>query len=619
VTHPHRGGRPRPVRRSGAFFVGSLMFVAVAALILPAPVPAQVPDTLPAQADTVPPPRLPAPTDTVPPDTVPPEPPPPPPALPALDPIGPTGWSVAAWEWQRADLLRLPDLSLLHLLERIPGLTPVRVTSVGQPEAAAVFGATAGAIRYEVDGFALDPLTTPTFDPSRLPLVALESVRIERRLTGVTVRIRTAAPVEPRAYSVVEAATGDFRTNLFRGTFMAPRVLAGSLALGFESLGTGFPVGGTNLIGGSLKWTWARDETGIQLEYRQSDMDREGVAGGLVGARRDLVVRARSRFGPVAAEAYAGSSSVEDELAEIVVRESTAQGGLRLRAATQGALPVEATASLRLRSHPRLPAQELELAGWAYPAAWFALGTEAVHSRWEERSATNRLAVTGRAGPFLGLTATASIFRDDQVLPTATPDPAPLESAAAGPVLERDGARAGLEVQWGGLQLAAAAVRITGSPVPGFGLAFDDTAPDAPGGEATGVEAAVTLPTLWAPLRLEGWYVDMDLPPAWPYFPAEQWRAALVYHHLPLPSGNLELYARAEHQVRGAMLVPGPDGLDRVDAYRSTNLELTIRVVSVRAFLRWHNMLNRPFQQDLVGFQRPGQHIVYGVKWEFWN
>jgi hypothetical protein len=57
-----------------------------------------------------------------------------------------------------------------------------------------VFGATVGAITYEVDGFELDPLTTPTFDPIRFPLVALESVRVERRVTGARVRIRTVSP-----------------------------------------------------------------------------------------------------------------------------------------------------------------------------------------------------------------------------------------------------------------------------------------------------------------------------------------------------------------------------------------------------------------------------------------
>ena len=142
------------------------------------------------------------------------------------------------WEWDRLDLLRLPDLSLLQLLERIPGLTPVRLGVVGQPEGAAVFGSAAGAITYIVDGFRLDPMVSPTFDPSRIPLLALGRVRVERRVTGATVRIDSLDPDDPRTESIIEAATGDFNTNLFRGMFLAPRLLAGSVGLGCERLGT---------------------------------------------------------------------------------------------------------------------------------------------------------------------------------------------------------------------------------------------------------------------------------------------------------------------------------------------------------------------------------------------
>jgi hypothetical protein len=76
---------------------------------------------------------------------------------------------------------------------------------------------------------------------------------------------------------------------------------------------------------------------------------------------------------------------------------------------------------------------------------------------------------------------------------------------------------------------------------------------------------------------------------------------------------------------RGPMTAPGAseDGgtLELLDVapYRSTNAELVIRVHSLRAFLRWSNMRNRPGLVDLPGYGLPGQHILYGVKWEFWN
>jgi len=612
---------------SGAFFVRALvgLGLTVAASTAcpgtgPASLQAQVPDTVPpARADTIPP-ETPA-RDTIPADTVPEAPPPDPAMLAPMEHVGAAGWAHGVWEWNRQDLLRFPDLSLLHLLERIPGITPVRVASVGQPEGASVFGATAAGIRYEIDGFALDPLTVPTFDPARLPLLALASVRVERRVTGATVRLRTLSPTDPRPLSVIEAGTGDLRTNLFRGTFLGPNVLAGALAAGFESLGHQMVTGLTsNHTTGWMKWTWSRKSAGIQLEYRQTDLDREGAITAVSVARRDWVVRARHALGPVVAEAYVGGSSVEDDLGDVVLREGSPQGGLRARAAVPGPFPVEATAALRLRGHPRLPSQEVEVGGWAEPTPWLGVGVDGIHGRWAEGSPTSHWAVRARAGPFLGLTAFASAASARDMLLSAAADPV-IGGMEPGPGmdLERTGQRAGLELRHRGVQVGAAAVRVTADSVPGFGLAFDPTAPRFGGGEISGVEITARLPTGLAPVRIEGWLVSMDVPPVWLYTPAEHWRAALVYHHLPLPSGNLEIYGRAEHVVRGGMFVPGDEGPVHVDAYRASNIELTIRVITVRAFMRWQNVLNRPFQQDIPGFARPGQHIVYGVKWEFWN
>jgi hypothetical protein len=618
VSPGSRGSRPRPRSvGAGAFFAVLLLGASTG------PVAGQVPETGPPVAtDTVPEPVAPV-EDTVPSE------PEPPPVLPAMPPVGPSGWDAGVWEWSRADLLRLPDLSLLHLLERVPGVTAVRAASVGQPEGAAVFGATVGAITYVVDGFELDPLTTPTFDPSRFPLVALESVRVERRVTGARVRIRTVSPTEASPLSVIEAGTGDLRTNLFRGTFLAPRVLGGGLSFGFESLGSQTILGGqSTFTGGWLKWTWARDEGGFQIEYRQSGMDRAGTGVALSGQRRDWVARARRSLGPIVAEGYAGASSVEDEVGDMALREGTPQGGLRLSSSLGAPVPVEATVALRLRSHPRLPAQEAELSVWAAPAPWLGVGMEGAQGRWAEGSPTGRWALRGRAGPVAGLTAFVDVARDRHALirtaadpGTGDPDPVDPDDPIHGARLDlaRNGARVGLQFQYGRLRLGAAAVRTSADSTTGFGLAFDPTAPRFAGGEATGVEVTVMAPTGWAPLRVEGWYVGMDVPFSALYLPADQWRAALVFHDLPLPTGNLEIYARAEQRYRSPMAVPADGAVAAVPELHSTLLEVTIRVLTVRAFVRWDNILNRPFQQDVPGFNLPGQHVVYGVKWEFWN
>jgi hypothetical protein len=632
VSLSRAGPRPRPLTdRAGALCV-ALALGALALVGTPwtGSLGAQVPDTVPPpRTDTIPPverrPDPAPPADTVPPtDTVPPE-PEPAPVIAPMAPVGPSGWAAGVWEWSRADLMRLPDVSLLHLLQRIPGFTPVRATSVGQPEAASVFGATTGAITYEVDGFVLDPLTRATFDPSRVPLLALEHVRVERRVTGATVRLRTTAPAGPEPVSRIEAGTGDLRTNLFRGTFLAPRVFGGGLGLGFESLGSqALPGGDSNHTAVWLKWTWARDDAGIQLEYRHSDMSRSGVGAGLSGMRREWLVRARHRFGVVTGEVYAGNTAVKDELGELVLREGTPQGGVRVHAAVPSVLGLEATTALRLRSHPRLPSQELDVSLWLHPVAWIGVGGELVHGRWADGSPTGRREVRAVAGPLLGLTLHAGLFQlDEAILPVPLVlalEPDDPEFPAFGPLEQtRSGARLGAQLQFGRLLVGGAAIRAAADSVPGFGLPYDATAPRFGGGEATGMEITAQIPTFWAPLRMEGWYVEMEPPAEWLYLPARQWRAGIVYHHLPLPSGNLELYLRAEHHVRGPMTVVSGDDPVRVGAYRAANLEVSIRVLTVHAFFRWDNLMNRPFQQDVPGFNRPGQHVLYGIKWQFLN
>lgn len=623
-----RSLRPRPRSlRSGAFFV----LTACAALLAPVGATAdrgsiRAAVAILAAQDTVP--LAPQPPDTLTQDTVPGDTlGPPPPILPALDPLGPASWARGVWEWDRLALRRLPDLSLVHLLERLPGVVPVRADVVNQAESAAILGATAGGIRYVLDGFELDPLVAPTFDPSRIPLLALERVRVERGVTGATVHLETLSPDHPQPRSIVEAGTGDFGVNLFRGMFLGPSVLGGPLGLGFERLASGGAIpGSSNHVAGWIKWSWVRDASGIQIEFRQSTMDRSGVAAGLDGTRRDWVVRARTARGPLTGEVYAGASAVEEERGEALVREGTPQGGLRLRGAWDAPVPLEARTAFRLRDHPRLPSGELELGVRAFPLPLLAVEAEAVQGWWDEGPATGRWLARAQAGPVVGMSAFGEVFRGSPLLgdgPTLRV-PSPHDASLQ---VTRDGLRAGAELRYRDVSLAAAAIRTTADTVPAFGLPTEGTLPRPAGGEATGLELIVHLPTGWDPLTVQGWYVGMNRPAGWLYLPEHHWRAGLVYHHFPLPSGNLELFARAEHRFRGRMTVPataepepGPlPGLTEVGSMRTTNLELSIRVLTVRAFFRWDNMLNRRPQQDLPAFTHPGQHVLYGVKWEFLN
>lgn len=618
--------RPRPRSlRSGAFFLSALLLCVAA----PGPVSGQDPDTTATPLAPVAPDTMPQPIqrDSLLADTTAQDSAVPPPRLPDMGPVGPVGWEAGVWEWRRQDLLRLPDLSVLQLLERVPGVVPVRPAFVGQAEAPAIMGAAAAAVTWIVDGFEVDPLSTPTFDPSRFPLLALERIRVERRVTGVTVRVRTLSSGDHRVESIVEAATGDYNTNLFRGTFLAPDVLGGPLAAGFERLATGGFGRASNHTAGWLKWTFVRDSAGVQAEYRQSQMDRSGVGAGLFGRRSDWALRARASLLGVRTEAFAGASAVEDDHGVLTLREGTPQGGVRLFHTFDGPLPAQLRGTLRLRSHPRLPGTETGVEAWVTPRHWIGVGAEVTQGWWDDGDITGRWTARATVGPLLGLRALAELTGG----PPWLSDPATVRLTAPvdSPVyrVDRSGARLGLSLDRWGLHLGVAGLQTWADPVAGFGLAFDPAAPRFPGGEAVGLEVTTRIPTGFDPIWLEGWYVGMDAPASWLYLPRHHWRAALVYHHLPLPSGNLELYGRVEHVYRDRMATPCDPPLEcdvegpgaGVAAYRATNLELNIRVLTVRAFLRWENIRHRLQQQNLPGYDLPGQRILYGVKWTFFN
>src|SRR5690606_41014721 len=119
--------------------------------------------------------------DTTAQDTLPPEPPPPLPVMPAAIP---TGFATGVWEWDRDALIAEPFLTVSDLLDRIPGVVPLRTGLYLHPEAASTWGSSAGATEAIGGAYTLWPLDDPTFDLSHRVAGRLESVRIERRGAG---------------------------------------------------------------------------------------------------------------------------------------------------------------------------------------------------------------------------------------------------------------------------------------------------------------------------------------------------------------------------------------------------------------------------------------------------
>ncbi|HKJ93179.1 MAG TPA: hypothetical protein VJ957_08425, partial [Longimicrobiales bacterium] len=149
---------------------------------------------------------------------------------------------------------------------------------------------------------------------------------------------------------------------------------------------------------------------------------------------------------------------------------------------------------------------------------------------------------------------------------------------------------------------------------------FDQTAQTFPGARQDLLELSARVPTGWAPLWLEGSLTRTAEVPQTIYLPDLSWRAALVLHYLPLASGHLEIYSRLERFSRGAFLEPTADGSTvTIPSITPWNFSLQIRVLTVRAFVRWEYFSYRVLMYDVPDHIFPPQRIYYGVKWTFNN
>lgn len=538
---------------------------------------------------------------------------PPPEVLASFAPRGEPGWQRGVWSWDREALSESAAVTLTDLLERIPGVTPIRAGFVGAAEAASAFGAGAGRIEVILDGFALDPLEAGTYDFSRLELNQLESVRVERRLGGLRIEIRTLSPSDPRPYTVVEAGTGDMKTNLFRGIFLTPRFLGGPLSLGVEHLDTqgNFRREPATAFTGWAKWGLVSGNTGLELEMRRGSIERLVGDSVRTGNRQDWILRARSApFENVTAEGFIGFSANEDDLAGQLVDDKGMQAGFR---AGYHADRGWAHSTVRLRDNEFLPSAEVEVAaGIDLPGRVHLSGDLNVES-WKGEGATS-FGVRAEVGPWFGVRPFAEASFGRRGVPY-------LRNAADRPVFtDQTALRVGADASFGGLHLGVAGVRLDADSLSAFGLPFDRVAFLYPGGIMDGIEITGRVPLLWEPLALEGWYTRWAGNSPWIYLPDQSFKAALVYRHSPLESGNLDLIGRLEGSYRGQMRIPTTDGtLATIPGISSLDLEFQVRVIDVRAFVRWNNILHRLNNYDVPGRTFPGQHVFYGVKWQFWN
>jgi hypothetical protein len=567
-------------------------------------------------------------------------------------PEPPSGAWSGSWTLTRADLQHYQGLSLLELLERVPGILILRTGSFGQPAALSQAALGGGRMRVFLDGYELLPVSYGTFDVQQIALADLQSLRVERGPAGIRLDLSTFRLEDRRPYAQVEAGDGDFSTRTLRGFFA--RVFGGGGV--FQGTYDLEDTGGfarvqpfTSTTFGARYSRALGADRGFQVEYRRMSVDRDqSTTRGAAGSgfnfpessdRTDLILRGRARLaGGLWLDAFAGRTRRQPAGSDSVTIGGSASqfGGRAALTVPMGDLSAEARL-VRGDEHTFSPDErDLQARADLHPLPWLA-ATGQVRSLTLAGVTGLETEASARVGPAAGFTFFGTLaagkrpirFARDSAFtrrtfgglgggtPTSVTDTARVFATTTESLT---GLRAGGEWSHGTMLLGGALVRLDPEQVASFGLGFDSLQAPVGGAATTGVEGYASIPLLFPWLRFDGWYTRLKDPADRPFLP-QDYGAGSVQYHNTFFTGNLEPTARVEAVVRGPAAIPDESGgfTARTQRYALFNFFLQIRVIDVRIFMRAENLLSRRTTVDVPPYFLPGTRTIYGFRWFFRN
>ncbi len=574
-----------------------------------------------------------------------------PPIMPAIQrPRGAGEGVTSVWEWSREELTAVRGQTLAEILAEIPGVLPIRGGDFGSPTVAFPMGAGGGSIRIYWDGVEHFALEGSVPDLNRIPLVALESIRVERGLGGLEIHMERLVQSNSQPYSFIQAGTGDVDTNLLRGAFSSARALGGKLALGIERIDT---QGRSNNNPGATTGGWLRysihrgNQGGLEFETRRMTSDRSDSLSFPASVKRsDWTVRGRWFLTDsllVNAWATGAELAPKDSLAVLpFAKPERGQTGLALTT-RRGALWARTTA--RFNRGEGVVDRELAVELQALSSKWGGVSGKFWSEGWDGESASGTH-LKGWLTPVSGISLFASRSAGRRgvsfLLPrgldtlSSTADTMSFREARNEPrFTDRSDLRIGAEVSWRGVQVSAARLQVEADTIWPIGLSFDRFGPGVPLAKRTGVEVMGRLPLIkgWG---LEGGFQRwnaVDTVPM-PYFPDHLYNVSVAFHDTFLPTENFELWVNIGAQGRSGMMVSRARAsedlgqeeavdpmlvLEDVPFYQSWFFRIQARIVSVNFFIGFENLTARARNQDIPGHLLPGTRGVYGVRWTMWN
>jgi hypothetical protein len=553
--------------------------------------------------------------------------------LPEVDGRAPVGVARGVWVFEREDLLAMRGISLADLLAQLPGVTRLRGGDYGAPETVTAFGLAGGGIRVFWEGFEQVPLDGAVTDLAHVGLGGVQRVRVERHPGELRVELTSLRDADPQPTSLVEAGTGDYDTNNFRGTFVHPRALGGGLGFALDRVDTN----GRNREAGTRTGGWLRYTRGWGESFALTAEARRMKTTAAIepypgeSTRTDWVVRARWRpVRGVVLHGFSGRSELEGRAREgtFALDRARRQHGVGIDMAGG---PLRASGAVRVFNGTDLPS----LSGDASLTLDLPVGgvTGATSQEQWDGATVGLVRVSAWTRPLLGLSLFGAWESGTRGValhppPPAIPDePEPFvpEPDPIARFHERTATRLGASFGWRGLELYGARVSLEADSLPLLGLPMDEGGVIMDPIARTGVEVAGRIPIPFVPdgFALTGSATFWDEPAR--YLPERSYHAGLAFHGVFMPSGNLEVWGALGVEGRDPMIVPVADPqvpeepVTTVPFYQSWYGFIQARVLTVRLYLAWDNFSIRRNNQDFPGRLLPITRATYGVRWTLFD
>ncbi len=539
-------------------------------------------------------------------------------------PLEPAGGDVVTWDRER--IRRSNATSLSELVEEMtPGVTLLRADFFGGPHHLldGLFGP--GALEVRVDGRPVLPMLGSQTDMSQISLAAVDRVSVRRGAAGVEVDLTTLRRTTPRAYSRVEAGTGEPGLEGLRLAFVNGFASDFAIATAFDLINVG-GVLPTDLqsFWGSVSWAPGEGESGLELQYAGGSFDRS--ANSDVGRHRRIVLGGRLGVSEhLQASGWMGQSTREvdanSQLGTSDRRAQAAEGGLEVRGTWDRTW---ARIAGRAADHAALPSTRFELSAGASVLPWLSVAASGASSSWEDFDAREGRLAVGLDLPFAGLRVTGEGSAGVRGAPFVGTDGVHADSAKFQAIAGR------VELPVGGFTLAGRVDHQRVDRQLSFGTGFDVAGSFRPQVHLTGLELFVdgpVLPMNWliddlGPVRIRGFYRRNQVDtPRTPFFVPTNTIRGELYIHDSFLEDDLEVRLSIGIDRRDPWLtppVPGGTSFDpiAVPSRTSWDFDLGIRIVGVVIFWRFDNVAGSA-QQDLAAFNFPIRRSALGLRWEF--